>query len=330
MARGMHVFAWTVGLALTSAGCVEKPFGGVASTSSPPARAAVEREVGQSNQTAPVRVASLVQTPLPQDNRSPDLPPPPPPAKPQSASEPPPPDAAAPPSAPALEAPGSDSATNLHRLLKLAESECATLDSYICRMTRREQVNGSAKPEEMMLFKFRKQPFSIYFKWIGNENKGREVVYVKGKFDDKLHILMSPGGTVMSLAPDSFLIRRSSRHPVTEAGVVSILEKYAAAVGSFDRGQHPLRYLGPCKRPDFDEGTTLEGVEEDLAPGADPILPRGGRRQLYFHVTNHFPVLVVTRDDRGQEVEYYRFDRLQLRVKLDDDDFNPSKLFGKR
>src|SRR5262249_45857579 len=324
------VFAWTVGLALTSAGCVEKPFGGFGSTGSPPARPGVEREVAQSNQAAPVRVASLVQTPLPQDNRSPELPPPPSAAKPQSAAEPPPPDAPAPPSAPAVEAPASDSATNLHRLLKLAESECATVDSYICRMTRREQVNGSAKPEEMMLFKFRKQPFSIYFKWIGSENKGREVVYVNGKYDNKLHILMSPGGTSMALAPDSFLIRRSSRHPVTEAGVCSIVEKYATAVAAAEKGRGGLRYVGLTKRPDFDEGVSLESVEQEMAPGADPNLPRGGRCQLYFNTATHLPVLAIPKDERGQEVEYYRFDRFQARVKLDDDDFNPVKLFGKK
>jgi hypothetical protein len=180
-----------------------------------------------------------------------------------------------------------------------------------------------------MLFKFRKQPFSIYFKWIGTTNNGREVVYVKGKYEGKLHIRMSPGSADMALAPDSFLVRRSSRHPVTEAGVCAIVEMYAAAVAAFEKGQHRLRYLGVSKRPDFDDGATLEGVEEDLAPGADPNLPRGGRRQLYFNVATRLPVLVITKDERGQEVEYYRFDRFQTRVKLDDDDFNPDKLFGK-
>jgi hypothetical protein len=134
----------------------------------------------------------------------------------------------------------------------------------------------------------------------------------------------------MALAPDSFLVKRSSRHPITEAGVCAIVDMYASGVAAFDKGQHPLRYLGVVKRQDFDEGTQLEGVEEDLAPGTDPSLPRGGRRQLYFNTANHLPALVITRDDRGQEVEYYRFDRFQSRVRLDDDDFNPEKLFGKK
>jgi hypothetical protein len=39
--------------------------------------------------------------------------------------------------------------------------------------------------------------------------------------------------------------------------------------------------------------------------------------------------LLVTRDDRGQEVEYYHYDRLQFPVRLDDADFNPDRLWKK-
>ena len=39
-------------------------------------------------------------------------------------------------------------------------------------------------------------------------------------------------------------------------------------------------------------------------------------------------MLVVTYDNRNQEVEYYLYDRLQTPVKLDGDDFNPDKLWN--
>src|SRR5262249_19521642 len=119
----------------------------------------------------------------PQEPRPLELPPPPPPTKSQDADMPPSREVPPPPppaATPSVDRPAGDAMTALRRLFKQADDECAALDSYICRMTRREQVNGASKPEEMMLFKFRKQPFSIYFKWIGNEGKGREVVYVKG------------------------------------------------------------------------------------------------------------------------------------------------------
>jgi hypothetical protein len=277
--------------------------------------------------------------PAPQEPRPLELPPPPPPTKSQNGDMPASREVAplSPPAAtPSVDAPAGDAMTTLRRLFKQADDECAMLDSYICRMTRREQVNGASKPEEMMLFKFRKQPFSVHFKWIGNESKGREVVYVKGMYGNKLHTLLAAGdnpfkgaGSRMELAPDSIFIRRSSRHPITDAGICSILEKFGEALAAVEKGQRSMRALGVVKRPDFDEGVTLEGAEDDVPPAADPNLPRGGKRQLYFDTVSHLPVLVITKDERGQEVEYYRFDRFQKNVKLDDDDFNPEKLWKK-
>ena len=43
-----------------------------------------------------------------------------------------------------------------------------------------------------------------------------------------------------------------------------------------------------------------------------------------------FPALVITQDETGREVEYYCFDRFQFPVRLDDDDFNPDKLWPPR
>jgi hypothetical protein len=57
-------------------------------------------------------------------------------------------------------------------------------------------------------------------------------------------------------------------------------------------------------------------------------LPRGGRRLYCFDPDSHLPLLVITRNDQGQEVEFYRYDRLQTPVKLDADDFNPDKVWA--
>jgi hypothetical protein len=256
----------------------------------------------------------------------PAIPPPdePPPPKPQARGD-----------TPALNPPTA-AVDDLHRIHKQAADACAGIDSYLCRLTRREQVNGKVHPEEVILFKFRKQPFSVHFKWIGTEGKGREVVFVKGQYDSKLQILMAAGdslfasaGTRMAFAPDNPLVRRSSRHPITEAGVCAIVEGFGASLAAADRGSRSMKYLGPVKRSEFDAGISLEAVEEELPPGADPNLPHGGHRQLFFDTANHLPTLLITRDERGQEVEYYRFDRLQYPVKLDGDDFNPDKLWAK-
>ena len=77
--------------------------------------------------------------------------------------------------------------------VKLAAATAyARQPSYIARLKRREWANGKPKPEETLIFKFRERPYSVGFKWLSDEGKGRHVVYVRGQGDDKLHVLTVP------------------------------------------------------------------------------------------------------------------------------------------
>ncbi len=212
------------------------------------------------------------------------------------------------------------------------------MDSYIARLTRREVVGGQCKPEEVILFKFRKEPWSVYFKWLGEEGKGREVVYVKKHFDDKIHTLLAkgdapalftPANGQMALAIDSPLVRSASRHSITEAGIGSCVEHLSRIIDGMEHGDRKLgvlRDLGLQQRPEYP--TPMPMIEHIIPPGLEAELPRGGKRQYGFDPNNHLPVLVITRDDKGQEVEYYRYDQILFPVKLDADDFNPDKLWN--
>jgi hypothetical protein len=212
----------------------------------------------------------------------------------------------------------------------------AGVDSYIVRLTRREQVNGTAKPEEVMLFKFRKEPWSVYFKWVGKVGHDREVLYVKGQFENKIHTRLAagdapfmPAGQKMALDVDSALVRSAGRHSITEAGLGSSIERFGALLDAQERGDHShgvVTDLGAQNRPEFSQ--PVHGAEMTIPPGAETELPNGGRRLFYFDAEHHLPMLVVTFDNRNQEVEYYLYDRLQAPVHLDADDFNPEKLWG--
>jgi hypothetical protein len=222
-------------------------------------------------------------------------------------------------------------------LQQRAAERYAGMDSYLVRLTRREQVNGQNKPEEVMLFKFRKEPWSVYFKWLGPNGAGRECVYVKGRYENKIHTLLAagdvplmPAGKRLSLAPDSALVRSNSRHSITEAGLGSIIERLGFTLRALERGdrtQGTVVSVQMQKRPDY--ATPLAVVELVVPPGAEAEMPRGGRRLLGFDTEIGLPMLVETRDDRGQEVEYYRHDRLQFPVRLDDADFDPARLWKK-
>jgi hypothetical protein len=237
------------------------------------------------------------------------------------------------PVAPSVPATPAVSPRQLHQQ---AVQSWSAIDSYIARLTRREQVNGQNKPEEVMLFKFRKEPWSVYFKWLGTAGQGREVIYVKNQFENKLHTLLAagdaplmPAGKRLSLPLDSFLVRSACRYPITEAGIGASIDRFGILLDAIDRGEKrfgTVQLLGSQARPEFSRPLLV--VEQSIPPGSEPLLPRGGRRLYGFDQDSHLPLLVTTMDDRGQEVEYYCYDRLQYPVKLDADDFNPDKLWG--
>jgi len=226
--------------------------------------------------------------------------------------------------------------SDVRRLYQAAAERCAGMDSYIARLRRREVVNGKLNPEEVALFKFRREPWSVYFKWIGTEGKDREAVYVKGKYEGKLHTLLAagdmllmPAGTVFALDPHSPHVLRHSRHPITEAGIGSLVQRFGQLVQAEESHKsNPLLYLGPQQRPEY--AGALEAVEQTIQPRAETHLLAGGRRWWFFDPANGLPVLVITHDEAGKEVEYYCYDRIQFPVKLDDDDFNPNKLWPRK
>jgi hypothetical protein len=229
-------------------------------------------------------------------------------------------------------------AATLRALYEKAAQRYQTMESYMMRLRRREVVGGKARPEELMLVKFRQEPWSVYFKWIGPEAKGREVVYVKGRPGNEIHtltaagdVLLLPAGQRFSISADSVLVKSKSRYPITEAGLGSSIHKFGSLVEAVEKGderQGTVKYLGRVKRAEFEE--PVEGVEQTVPPESDPHLPKGGKRWWYFDTTLGMPVLIVTHDETGREVEYYCHDHIQSPVRLDDDDFNPDKLWPKK
>lgn len=221
------------------------------------------------------------------------------------------------------------------RLYRSAAESYSKLPSYIARLRRREAVGGRSKPEEVLVFKYREKPYSVHFKWLGEEGQGREVVYVYGKFDNKLHILtaagdipFTPAGRRLSLAPDSMLVKSASRYPITEAGIGNMIARFGRLVDEFRSGHSgvQLKFLGQVQRPEY--AAPLECVEATFGPNHEPEIPQGGKKVIYFDPATHFPVISATYDLSGHEVDYYCFDRFQSDIKLDDDDFNPERIWG--
>ncbi|MBY0231516.1 MAG: DUF1571 domain-containing protein, partial [Gemmataceae bacterium] len=222
-------------------------------------------------------------------------------------------------------------------LVKAATARIPDLDSYIVRLTKREIVGGRATPEEVMLFKFRARPWSVHLKWLGKEGQGREVLLVKGRHGDNIHTLLAagdfplmPAGKRMSFSPDNIFVKNSCRHSITQAGLIASVERLGKLLSDIEAGDKKagtVAVLPPAARPEF--AKPAAALEHTLPPGSDPTLPKGGKRTYWFCPETGLPMLCIALDERGREAEYYKHDRLHVRQKLDDDDFDPDKLFPK-
>ncbi len=227
-------------------------------------------------------------------------------------------------------------------IYRLAFERYAKVDAFDCRLNRREMVNNKANPQELIAFRFRKRPYSVHLRWIGGEGQGREVVYVEGKYDNKIQIMPSKDDMPsflrpfrQSYAPTDSIVRSSCRHDIREAGVSEQIRQLGTVLARIEKNpaaRKQLKYLGKVQRPEY--SNALEGVEETVLPRTETLLPQGGKRLTFFDPTAgsasaHLPVLVITYDSSGREVEYYCFDRFIIPIKLTDSDFDADRLWKK-
>lgn len=220
-------------------------------------------------------------------------------------------------------------------LVRTAVERYSGINDYIVRLTRREEVKGKKGPEELILFKFRKSPWSLYMKWLGEAGRGREVVYGKGQFENKIHTLLAagdsmlmPAGKHIALAPDSPLVRGCSRYPITEAGIGASIERLTSLLAAQDRGDrtHGTIRIAEVNRIEFPR--PVLAIEQLVPAGIEPDLNRGGRRLYCFDPETNLPMLVIGYNSLGHEVEYYRYDHLMPNVGLDNHDFDPDVLWA--
>jgi len=208
------------------------------------------------------------------------------------------------------------------------------MDGVIVRFSRRERINGSEHPEETILLALRRDSFAVHMKWLGNGSSGREVLY-NPKLDDKrMTVVTAPGdipfmsgGKRMALDINSSLVRGSTRYSITDTGFLSMINRLAASVEAFNRGAYAggsVTSLGTMRRPEFPG--EVDAVEVKIPAGAEREFPGGGKRLMCFSRENNLPVLLITWDEKGQEMEYMKYDRFQF-LHLDDEDFDPDFLF---
>ena len=235
---------------------------------------------------------------------------------------------------------GTDDCLAVRKLLDASQKRCADLAGFEARLVKREVVNGKSLPQDEIVYKLRMSPLSVSMKVLSAEGQGREVMYVQGQFDNKIHVVTGKGdhpimgaGYKTDMDPDSKTATAKSRYRIYEAGFGRTLAGLTKALNPPDGGGPTVKALGLVQRKEMPYA--LEGVEVAIRAGEDPTLAKGGKRQVYFDPKPDspgylYPILVVTADAEGKEVEYYFFDQLKVPCGLTDADWNPATLGKKK
>ena len=118
--------------------------------------------------------------------------------------------------------------------------ECLTnidqnIRDYSCTLVKQERVDGDLAEPQHISMKVRNQPFSVYMRFL-KPYQGREVLYVDGQNNNEMFVLEAGLKRTllgkMSFAPDSAVVMRGQKYPVTRVGIRNLMAqliKYSEA-----------------------------------------------------------------------------------------------------
>ena len=180
----------------------------------------------------------------------------------------------------------------LAKALKYARTSLAAaeaLPAYTATLTRRELVDGEPTSGTIAL-KFRSEPFSVYMRFVNPENRGRQVLFVKGAHGNKMLAKEATGmksmmGTV-ELAPDSSLVMSQSRYPITSAGLANLAR---GVIRQWEKESN----FGECEVKYFADPPPLAGRPVVVIESAHPVPRRDfpfAKTQLWMDKETKLPV----------------------------------------
>lgn len=207
-------------------------------------------------------------------------------------------------------------ADTLYNRILAMRSAYAGVNDYTTTFYKQERVGGRLLDEERIALKFQK-PLKVYMRWVGKAHKGREALYVQGKYRNKVigHEGGLTGFITVHMNPRGRLAMRGNRHPITEVGLGSLIEKIVENMTQARRqGVLQLRSLG--------ERTTHNRRVDAM----EAIFPSVGfyawRLILEIDQESRLPVRAEIYDRKDRLIEKYGYADLKLNPGLPEEDFS--------
>ncbi|RMF92573.1 MAG: DUF1571 domain-containing protein [Nitrospinota bacterium] len=201
-------------------------------------------------------------------------------------------------------------------LLFQMEKRYQTVEDYTAILKSQERIEGRLKPESTIAIKFKK-PFMVYMKWLDGPHKGREVLYVEGKNDNKLLVQTHKWYQFfpLSLDPYGSMAMEGNRHPITDIGIGRLIQLLTT---NFRQAQANGEVQIVEASPDTIFQRPAYKIEARF-PAGKYYAPR-----VILHIDQEYllPIQVTVFDEADQMVEKYGYTNLRLNVGLTEHDFD--------
>lgn len=221
---------------------------------------------------------------------------------------------------------GPESPQTLTNIVAESQARLASLVSYRVPIKRQERVGSSLLPAEEILLSIRREPRAVRIEWPDGPSQGREVIYSATEHDGLMHVKMPPSAIPvppLALATDSPMVKRTSRHPITEAGFEAIIAKLEHTISQASTPGSPL---GKVSYGGLENPGTLERPAYKIVR----VTPEGETWKVFIDPTTKFPVLVEGTAANGDLLERYQFGEPTIDPGdlASADAFDPTKRWG--
>jgi hypothetical protein len=212
------------------------------------------------------------------------------------------------------------------RLIAEARQSYQGVRDYTCMFVKRERIRNLLQPENVVIFKARTRPFSVYMRWVKPAQQvGQEACYIEGQNKGMLRAL-SPGllgvAGFVSVDPRDPRCLENSRHTITEAGIGHLVDVFSQR---WDLENRLNRTQVQVAEYVYNQRRCIR---------VDTRHPDNSSRQylfyrsvVYFDKENRLPIRVDNydlqgaTDANGSLVESYSYPQLRLNVNLPDATF---------
>lgn len=205
--------------------------------------------------------------------------------------------------------------------LREAEAAYDRVTTYTAVFHKQQRVAGKLLPEETILLKCRKNPFSLYMNWIRAPYKGSELLYVAGWNEDRVRA--HRGGILRfvtrNLDPRDPGLMAGNLRPVTSTGIGYLLESVATKTRKATKFSE-LKFSERGQETTYGRNTQ---VLELVFPRERANDYDGYRYVINQDVESKILVRIRIYDGHDQLVENYGYENLDLNAPLADADFDP-------